>query len=88
MSAPVCESKWQCQMNGLSGTAAIMSVFVLIWGVIDGVPGDIWLLLPTLLAAGIVGAVRLRGRNMGWAGFAIAVAGCAWGIFVLNGGMA
>ena len=96
MSAPVCESKAQCQINGLAGTAMIMSVMVLIWAgaeaVAAGIAGGEALRLLALLAPTFVSVVyaivtRVRGQVYGWLGLAITAGGTAWGVFVLNGGL-
>ena len=94
MSGPVCESKAQCQINGLAGTAMVMSVLIVLWAGIEvlasGMSGGEALRLVALLAPTWVSAVyaivtRVRGRLFGWRGLVIAGGGTAWGIFVLNG---
>ena len=90
MSAPVCESKAQCQINGLAGTAMILSLMILAWAGIEAAgPGmtgaEAALLAPTLVSAVYAVAARMRRRVLGWLGLGIVAGGTVWGIFVLNG---
>ena len=96
MSAPVCESKAQCQINGLAGTAMIMSLMILVWAGIEagssGMAGGEALrfgalLAPTWVSAIYAVAVRVQRQVFGWLGLGIVAGGTGWGIFVLNGGM-
>ena len=93
MSAPVCESKWQCQASGLAGTAMFLSVGVLAWVLFEmahaGVSGAAAVSLglfyaPTWLSV-FYGTLRRVGRQpAGWLGFGVAVGGAAWGVVMLN----
>ncbi|WP_297756457.1 hypothetical protein [uncultured Shimia sp.] len=90
MSAPVCESKAQCQINGLAGTAMVMSLMILAWAGIEAVRSGMTgseaaLLAPTLVSAVCAVAARMRRQVFGWLGLAIVAGGTVWGIFVLNG---
>ncbi|MBU2943495.1 hypothetical protein Q4525_01445 [Shimia thalassica] len=94
MSAPVCENKLQCQLNGLVGTAMFLSVMILLWAGYDmlstGMPlkGAMFLALllaPTLASLAFAALMKQTGRSMGWAGLAFTAGGAAWGVFVLNG---
>ncbi|MCP9482868.1 hypothetical protein NNA36_12935 [Shimia sp. CNT1-13L.2] len=93
MSAGVCESKWQCQVNGLAGTAMVLSVAVLAWVLFEAVEAGAGaaaaaslglLYAPTFLSV-LYGALRRVGRQpAGWLGFGVAVGGAAWGVVMLN----
>ena len=91
MSAGVCESKWQCQANGLAGTAMVLSVAVLAWVLFEvahagvGAAASLGLFYaPTFLSV-LYGALRRVGRQpAGWLGFGVAVGGAAWGVVMLN----
>ena len=90
MSAPVCESKAQCQINGLAGTAMLMSLMILAWAGVEAVgPGmtgtEAALLAPTLVSAVYAVVARMRRQVFGWRGLGIVAGGTVWGIFVLNG---
>ncbi|SFL50294.1 hypothetical protein [Shimia aestuarii] len=94
MSAPVCNSKLQCQRNGLAGTAAFLSAVILGWAGYDVYGAGlslsaaamfVTLLAPVWLSVGYVAVMRWQARAVGWVGLAIAAGGTAWGVFVLNG---
>ena len=94
MRAPVCDSKLQCQRNGLAGTAAFLSAMILGWAGYDVLSTGLSLsaaamfaalLAPVWLSVGYVALMRWQERAVGWVGLAIAAGGTAWGVFVLNG---
>ncbi|MBR9844078.1 MAG: hypothetical protein GYB25_13025 [Rhodobacteraceae bacterium] len=94
MSAPVCESKWSCQVNGLTGTAMFMSLMILVWAGIEALSSGMSggealrfgaLLAPTWVSAIYAVVMRLRRQVFGWFGLGIVAGGTVWGIFVLNG---
>ena len=76
MSAGVCESRWQCQANGLAGTAMVLSVAVLAWVLFEvaragvGVAASLGLLYaPTFLSVlyarcGVWGGNRRAGLGL------------------------
>ena len=94
MSAPVCESKAQCQINGLAGTAMVMSLMILLWAGIEALSSAMTggealrlaaLLAPTWVSAVYAVVARVRRQVFGLFGLGIVAAGTGWGIFVLNG---
>ncbi|MCW9042995.1 MAG: hypothetical protein OQK05_06595 [Pseudopelagicola sp.] len=96
MTAPACDSRAQCQINGLAGTAMALSVLLLVWAGAEALASDmamgaaLWLvalLAPTWVSAVYAGVARWRHRMLDWRGLAIVAGGMVWGIFVVNGGL-
>lgn len=97
MSAPVCESKWQCQLNGMSGTAVAISIaslawmgFEMLWGhpTLDRLVRLLWLwgvpFGPVVMSVFYAALMRWKRRPMAWFGLFITIGGAAWGVIMLN----
>lgn len=96
MNAPVCTSKWQCTLHGLSGTAVAVSVVALGWlafqmlsgGAMNGIKTLIWLWFvpfgPSLLSVLYAGLMRWQARPMGWFGLTFTILGAVWAVIMLN----
>jgi hypothetical protein len=93
MSAPFCISKWQCQFNGLSGTAVAISIAILAWVGFDGLSvgqlgAVLWLWAvpfgPVLLSVLYSGLIRAQARTLGWFGLLFTIGGAVWGVIMLN----
>ncbi|MYM56138.1 hypothetical protein [Thalassovita mangrovi] len=97
MSAPVCASKWQCTLNGLSGTAVAVSVAVLGWIGFGLLGADLsgrslgrllWLWAvpfgPMALSVLYAALMRWQARPLNWFGLSFTIGGAVWGVIMLN----
>ncbi len=97
MSAPVCTSKWQCTLNGLSGTAVAVSVIMLGWIAFGLLAADlsarsfgkllwVWTVPFGPVALSVLYAVLMRwqARPLGWFGIFFTIGGAIWGVIMLN----
>ena len=97
MTAPVCISKGQCGLNGLSGTAVVMSVIMLGWIGFGILSADlsarsfgkllwVWAVPfgPVAMSVLYAALMRWQARPLSWFGLSFTIGGAIWGVIMLN----